>query len=176
MAVCIRPLRLSPEEADPARCLAIYNTYILHSTATFEEEPLTLAAFTARLRRITAQYPFLVAEEDGLVLGYAYLDQYNDRSAYRYTADVSIYLDEAVTAKGIGGQLLAALEQAAAAQGLRTLVSIITEENTGSLHFHEKHGFVRKGQLDRVGLKFGRWLGVWFLQKELPQAPFSGKN
>ena len=110
------------------------------------------------------------------MLGYAYLDQYNDRSAYRYTADVSIYLDEAVTAKGIGGQLLAALEQAAAAQGLRTLVSIITEENTGSLHFHEKHGFVRKGRLDRVGLKFGRWLGVWFLQKELPQAPFSGKN
>lgn len=103
MAVCIRPLRLSPEEADPARCLAIYNTYILHSTATFEEEPLTLAAFTARLRRITAQYPFLVAEENGLMLGYAYLDQYNDRSAYRYTADVSIYLDEAVTAKGIGG-------------------------------------------------------------------------
>lgn len=78
------------KKEDIRRCVEIYNYYIINSTATFEEQPLTEAQFAERVKRISADYPYLVAEEDGKVVGYAYLDKYNERSAYRFTADLSI--------------------------------------------------------------------------------------
>ena len=89
MSLQIRPIRDSAE--DLARCLEIYNYYIENTVITFEETPLSAEAWTDRIRRIRDAYPFLVAEEDGVIVGYAYLDSYNSRSAYRYTADLSIY-------------------------------------------------------------------------------------
>ena len=74
------------KKEDIRRCVEIYNYYIINSTATFEEQPLTEAQFAERVKRISADYPYLVAEEDGKVVGYAYLDKYNERSAYRFTA------------------------------------------------------------------------------------------
>ena len=103
-------LRIRPiEDRDIAACLAIYNYYIEHTTITFEEEPLSLAAFSERVRRICADYPYLIAEESGEVVGYAYLDAYNERSAYRYTADLSIYLARDSLGRGAGASLLAAM-------------------------------------------------------------------
>ena len=108
-----------------------------------------------------------MAEEDGVIVGYAYLDSYNSRSAYRYTADLSIYLDPAVRTRGIGSRLLQTIEQEAVQRGFKSLISIITEGNLPSLRFHEKNGFLFRGRLERVGLKFGRWLDVAFYQKSL---------
>ena len=143
------------------------NYYIENTVITFEETPLSAEAWTDRIRRIRDSYPFLVAEEDGVIVGYAYLDSYNSRSAYRYTADLSIYLDPAVRTRGIGFRLLQAIEQEAVQRGFKSLISIITEGNLPSLRFHEKNGFLFRGRLERVGLKFGRWLDVAFYQKSL---------
>lgn len=155
------------EEKDIAGCLAIYNHYIEHTTVTFEEKLLTWEAFRERVNRISAKYPYLIAEENDVVLGYAYLDAYNDRSAYRYTADLSIYLAPDCLRRGYGVQLLAAIEEKGRACGLHCLVAIITEENKRSLQFHEKNGYRETGRLYKSGFKFGKWLDVAFLQKML---------
>lgn len=161
--LCIRPL----EPRDIPACLELYNYYIENTTITFEEEPLDREAFAERARRIQAAYPYLVAEENGVVVGYAYLDAYNERSAYRYTADLSIYLAHDCLSRGVGTRLLAAVEDAGRQMGLHSLVAIITEENTRSLRFHAKHGYREVGRLYKSGLKLGRWLDVAFCQKML---------
>ena len=142
----VRPIA----ENDIVRCAEIYNYYIENTTITFEEQPLSVEVFAARVRRIEASYPYLVAEEDGIVVGYAYLDAYNERSAYRYTADLSIYLAHDRLSRGVGGKLLDKIERDGAARGLRNVISIVTEENTRSIAFHEKHGFTEVGRMRKV--------------------------
>lgn len=159
----IRPI----ETRDIPACLTIYNYYIENTTVTFEEAPLTLEAFSARVKRIQESYPYLVAEEDGAVAGYAYLDAYNERSAYRYTADLSIYLAHDHIGCGTGARLLTAIEQEGKGLELHSIVAIITEENARSLSFHGKHGYREVGRLYKSGFKFGRWLDVAFCQKML---------
>lgn len=145
----------------------IYNYYILNSTATFEEEPVSAADFGKRAERISAKYPFVVAEDGGRIIGYAYVCEFNERSAYRYTADLSIYTDKNSRHIGIGGSLLAEIEKRAAAQGIKSLISLVTGENLASVKFHENHGFKKCGTLNSVGFKFGRKLDVFYYQKEL---------
>ena len=154
-----------PEDCEA--CLEIYNYYIKNSTATFEEEPLSLEVFSQRIEKITRKYPFFVAENDGKIIGYAYLAEFNDRSAYRFTADLSVYLLHSEISRGVGGQLLAAVENAGKEIGIKHIISIITAENEKSLRFHEKHGFVKRGELVDVGYKFGRPLDVYYYQKTL---------
>ena len=154
-------------ESDAAGCLEIYNYYIENSTATFEETILSAEEFLQRIRRISEKYPFIAAEENGRIIGYAYLDVYNQRSAYRYTADLSIYLSNESVSRGIGGRLLSEIESSAEKMEIRSIISIITGENSASLIFHERHGFIRRGQLKNVGLKFGKELDVFFYQKEV---------
>lgn len=155
------------KESDAAACLEIYNYYIEGSTATFEEERLTAEEFLKRIRRISEKYPFTVAEENGEVVGYAYLDVYNERSAYRYTADLSIYISHKCVSRGIGGMLLSDIEKRAEKAGIRNIISLVTGENAASIAFHERHGFSKCGHLKNVGLKFGRELDVVFYQKRL---------
>lgn len=162
----IRPI----EKRDIARCTEIYNYYIENTTVTFEEIPLSVAEFEARVCRITAEYPYFAAIEDGEVVGYAYLDKYNERSAYRYTADISIYLDKTRVASGTGSLLLAELERAASEKGIVNLLSLITEENAASVAFHEKHGYILTGKMKKVGYKQGKWLDVLFYQKRLSKS------
>ncbi len=159
----IRALRAG----DLPACLEIYNYYIENTTYSFEEEPLSLAAFAKRAENISAEYPFLIAEEDGKILGYAYLSAFSDRTAYRFTADLSIYLSPSSTGKGTGGILLSQIELLGRAAGIKNVISIITEENSPSLTFHEKHGYSVCGDFPAVGYKFGRWLGVKYLIKAI---------
>ncbi len=159
----IRPL----EQKDIEKCLEIYNYYIENTTITFEETPLTLSDFSERINGITKRYPFLVAEEGGTVVGYAYFDIFNSRSAYRHTADLSVYLDNACLSKGIGSILYNELEKLAPKYEINNVISIITAENKKSVVFHEKNGFSFKGKLDNVGIKFERQLSVFFYQKTL---------
>ena len=123
------------------------------------------------MAQISERYPHLVARDDGgRVVGYAYLDVFNERSAYRATADLSIYVHHDSRGAHVGGAMLAALEALAPAYGIDTLISIITDKNEGSVRFHEHHGFVREGWLHDVACKFGEHVGVFFYRKALPGA------
>ena len=101
------------EKTDFVQCLNIYNHYIENSVVTFEESALGLYDYKRRIERITAEYPFLVAVQSNKIKGFAYLDKFNERSAYRYTADLSIYVDKDNLGSGIGTLLLAELEKRA---------------------------------------------------------------
>lgn len=161
--LCIRSL----EQRDIPACVEIYNYYIENTTVTFEETALREADFSARAQRIQKTYPYLVAEKDGMVVGYAYLDAYHERSAYRYTADLSIYLAYDGLGQGVGSALLEKIEGMGRAMGLHSIVAIITEENERSLAFHGRHGYREVGRLYKSGYKFDRWLDVAFCQKML---------
>ena len=163
MSAVIRKAELK----DCGACVEIYNYYIENTTVTFEETPLTTEEFEARFLRITEKYPFFVADEDGKAVGYAYLDTFNPRFAYRKTTDLSIYLDKNTVSRGLGSLLLDKIEKEAEARGFENIISLVTEENAASVLFHEKHGFTHAGRLEKVGVKFGKELDVLFLQKLL---------
>lgn len=154
-------------ECDIARCLEIYNYYIEETTVSFEEEPLTLERFSERVNGIRAKYPFIVAEDGEKIVGYAYLDLFHERSAYRFTADLSIYLDKDLLAKGTGRLLLDEIERRGKDMGITNIISLVTGENARSAAFHEKHGFRLVGRLEKVGVKFGKILDVFYYQKAL---------
>ena len=154
-------------EADLPAILAIYGPYILTSTATFEYEVPTLSAFTDRFRGITAQFPWLVWEEEGEILGYAYASAPYTRPAYAWCAEPSIYLRPEARGRGIGTALYAALEEILRTQGYQVLYALVTQENAASLRFHEKLGFRQMVLFPDCGFKFGRWLGLIWLEKRL---------
>jgi len=157
--------------ADLPAILAIYAPYVENTTYTFEYDVPTLESFTARFDAITAQFPWLVWEDDGRVLGYAYGSAPFERAAYQWCAEVSIYLALEIQGKGIGKKLYRALEAFLKLQGYKNIFSLITAENLGSLAFHSRLGYTVCGQFPNCGLKFGRWLGVTWMKKEL----FSGE-
>ncbi len=153
--------------ADTLDCLEIYSYYIENTTVTFDEETPTPEEFTDRVKRITESYPFFVADDGNRVVGFAYLDTFNPRSAYRRTADLTIYLAHNTGGRGVGTMLYTALEDAARARGIANIISLITSDNAASLAFHKKHGFDEVGHLTDVGVKFGQLLSVDFYQKTL---------
>ncbi len=156
------------ENKDIKSCLDIYNYYIENTTITFEEKKLDLVEFSKRCEQIQEKYPYIVCENDtGEILGYAYLSQYSDRSAFRISADLSIYVNKDHTHEHIGPLLLEEIEKLAKKQNILNIISIVTEENINSKKFHESHGFVLEGTLHNVGLKFGRILGVNIFRKAL---------
>lgn len=168
----LRPAR----ESDLPAILDIYGPYVLHSTATFEYTIPSEAEFLARFRRITAQYPWLVWEEDGEILGYAYADAPYSRAAFAWCAEPSIYLRPDARGRGIGAQLYAELEQLLQRQGYQLLYALITQENAPSLAFHRKQGYRIAAEFPDCGFKFGRWLGLTWMEKrlksvEIPSAP-----
>ena len=155
------------QETDVPQILAIYAPYILSSTHTFEYDVPTEAEFLERFRRITAQFPWLVWEENGQILGYAYGSAPFERAAFGWCAESSIYLRPEVRGRGIGKKLNTALEKILTRQGYQLLYAIITAENTSSIAFHQHLGYTFLARFDRCGYKFGRWLGIVWLQKPL---------
>ena len=163
-AVTLAPI--APE--DIAACTELYNYYIENTCITLEEEPVTPEEFGARVARITKGYPYIVARDGaGETIGYAYLDVFNPRSAYRCTADLSIYVDRACRGSGVGQKLYAEIERLGRERGIENLISIITSDNEGSLRFHRKNGFTEIGVMPAVAFKFGKYLDVSFFQKHL---------
>lgn len=154
-------------ESDLAEILAIYAPYVTHSTATFEYDVPAEGEFLQRFRTITAQFPWLVWEEEGKILGYAYASPPYSRAAYAWCAEPSVYLRQEATGRGIGKKLYAALEAILLLQGYQVLYALITSENTGSLAFHKRLGYVTRVDFPDCGFKFGRWLGVSWLEKRL---------
>ncbi len=154
---------------DIPACVALYNHYVADTTITFEEVPLTVESFTARVEAVTRRYPFLVWEDDhsGKVIGYAYLYVYSERTAYRFTCDLSIYIKEGYGHCGIGNRLYRAIEKLAYAQGIYSIFSVVSAENPPSLRFHERQGFTRIADLDDIAFKKGRWIGIRYYRKFL---------
>lgn len=159
-------IRIATEQ-DLGQMLTIYAPYVTDTTVSFEYEVPTPAEFAERFRAITAQFPWLVWEETGSVLGYAYASAPFLRAAYRWCAEPSIYLAQAAQRRGIGRQLYAALEQILQKQGYRLLYAIITAENQGSLRFHESVGYRHLADFPGCGLKHGKTLGVTWMEKQL---------
>ena len=160
----------SAEERDIPHIREIYNYYVTNSVVTFDEKRWTVAQWRDKFAHLTKLgLPFLVAESpSGQLLGYALVQPWAGKTAYRYTVEDSIYLGQAASGKGLGRALLEALIEACRKKGLREIVAVISDKGAeSSIALHEKLGFVEVGRMGRVGFKFGRWLGTIYLQKSL---------
>ena len=155
--------------ADVPAMTAIYAHHVLHGTGTFEEDPPDQADIAARMAKVQqAGYGWLVAEEDGLILGFGYFAPFRPRSAYRFTAEDSVYVRDDIRGQGVGKALVAELLRRAEAMGIRQMIAVIGDsENVGSIGLHISLGFRQIGVLKAVGLKFGRWVDVVQMQKAL---------
>lgn len=147
--------------------LDIYRPYILNTAITFEYDVPTLAQFEDRFRAITREFPWLVWEENGEILGYAYGSRAFERAAYGWDADLSIYLRQGCSGRGIGRALYETLEQRLAAQGYYVLYALVTSANAGSCAFHEAMGYREAVRLQACGFKFGQWYDVIWYEKRL---------
>ena len=154
-------------KGDIPAILSIYAPYVTESTTSFEYSVPSLEEFTQRFATITKQFPWLVWEENGRILGYAYGSAPFARAAYQWCAEASIYLAPEAQRRGIGRQLYTALEQILKAQGYRLLYAIITSENQGSLDFHMAMGYRHLAHFPGCGFKHGRLLGITWMEKQL---------
>lgn len=154
--------------ADVPAIAAIFGHHVVHGEASFETVPPGESEMAARLARLTgAGHPWLVAELDGDVAGYAYAAPYHAREAYRFTCEDSIYLRHDRQGRGLGKALLAALIEAAATSGFRQMIALITAGEGASIPLHTRLGFVEVGRTHAVGRKHGRWLDVVTMQRAL---------
>ncbi|GAA4485049.1 N-acetyltransferase family protein [Microbacterium panaciterrae] len=157
-------------DADLPAIRDIYNHYVRETTVTFDEEETVLAHW-AHKRELLAStgLPFLVAEDEaGAVVGFANAQHWREKSAYRYSAENSIYLAPAAAGRGLGKALLEALLDESAKAGLREIIAVIEPTAAvASIALHRRYGFTDAGMLRGVGVKFGRTLDVVFLQKSL---------
>ena len=154
-------------EKDLPAILDIYAPYVLNSTATFEYDVPCRKDFMQRFYTITAQFPWLVWEEKGVICGYAYASAPYERAAFRWCAEPSVYLRPEARGKGIAKKLYTALEWILREQGYQVLYALITAENAESVRFHEKMGYTFRVEFPDCGFKQGRWLGLIWMEKRL---------
>jgi L-amino acid N-acyltransferase YncA len=154
--------------ADAARIAAIYAHHVLRGTATFDTVPPDAGFFAEKIVSVQAQgWPFLAADLDGVLAGYAYATQIRPRPAYAMTAEDSIYVAHGMTGRGVGRALLAALLDRSAACGFTQMIAVIGGGEPASIALHTALGFREVGRLEAVGFKFGRWLDSVYMQKAL---------
>ncbi len=162
---------MRPVEAADAETIAeIYGHYVRSSTATFELEPPTVDEIRGRMAAVAEKgLPWLVAEQAGRVLGYAYAGPYRPRAAYRFTLENSVYIHHEAAGQGIGRLLMEQLLERCTERGARQMVAVIGggDENAASARLHERLGFVRVGVLQGVGWKFNRALDSLLMQRAL---------
>ena len=158
----IRPSR----EDDIPAITAIYGHHVLHSTGTFETEAPGIADMTARRADVLSKgLPYLVAEEDGRIAGFAYGNWFKPRPAYRYSVEDSIYLAPDAHRKGLGRALLAELLARCETAGIRKVMAIIGDSaNAGSIGVHRALGFEQVGIIQSCGWKFGAWRDIVIMQ------------
>lgn len=157
------------ETRDLGAITAIYAEAVKKGTASFELTAPDLTEITARFEALTkAGYPYLVAEEDGNILGYAYAGAYRARPAYRWCVENSIYLDKKARGRGVGKKLLNALIEECEKTGFRQMIAVIGDSaNLASITVHHACGFELIGTLRHVGWKHGKWLDTVYMQLPL---------
>ncbi|HBX46601.1 N-acetyltransferase family protein [Limibacterium fermenti] len=147
---------------DASQIRDIYNYYIRETVVTFEEEEISSEEMLRRIDEVTKRYPWIVYEENGALLGYAYASEFRERIAYRLTAESTVYLRHGQEGKGIGIQLYEHLISELKRTDIHAVIGCITLPNVGSVHLHEKLGFRKNGVFPQTGYKFGKWLDVGF--------------
>lgn len=153
--------------ADVPAMLEIYSYFVRETAVSFEYEVPSWEEFTRRLIEHQRQFPWLVWEEDGRVLGYVYAGQPFERAAYHWCAEISCYLAEGARGRGIGRTLYAHVEQLLRRQGYRKVYAVVTTANAPSLAFHRALGYRETAMFPETGYKNGQWYGVTWLEKEL---------
>lgn len=156
-------------EADITSVQEIYAYHVLHGVASFEVEPPDVDEMRRRRQAVVERgFPYLVAELDGVIVGYAYAGPYRARPGYRFSCENSIYIRHGMEGRGIGKALLAPLLAGCAAIGMRQMIAVIGDSaNHASINLHKSLGFEIAGNLRSVGFKLGRWLDSVLMQRAL---------
>ncbi len=149
---------------DAARICDIYNHYVLHSTITFEEQPVSLDEMKQRIAEVLTGLPWLVLVEDEVIQGYAYASKWKGRCAYRYSVESTAYLADGSTGRGIGTRLYEALFTMLRQREMHVVMGGIALPNDASVALHEKLGFEKVAHFREVGRKFGKWIDVGYWQ------------
>ena len=150
---------------DVFKILEIYNYYILNTSVTFEEDPVSSIDMEKRILEITEHYPWLVYENEGVVVGYAYASAWRVRKAYRHSVETTVYLQHGLSGKGIGTKLYSELLSRLSSQNLHGLIGGIALPNPASIRLHEKLGFEKVAHFKEVGFKFNKWIDVTYWEK-----------
>lgn len=160
--------------ADAEKLLAIYAPYVRNTAITFEYEVPTPEEFAARIRKVQERYPYLVAERNRELVGYAYAGPFHSRAAYQWGVETSIYVDKSCKRMGVGGKLHEALENILREQGILNLNACIAyprpeDEHltTDSVKFHERLGYRMVGEFEKCGYKFSRWYNMVWMEKHI---------
>ena len=177
MGYKIRTVQLSDAET----ILQVYAPFITDTCISFEYVVPSVEEFAQRIASISAEYPYIVLEEDGEIVGYAYSHRYLERVAYSWDVEVTIYLAPKVQGKGLGVILYDALEKLMALQNIKNLYSCITGDNVHSIEMHRSMGYELIGTFPKAGFKHDRWLDVVWMAKAigekenapLPFVPFA---
>jgi len=161
----VRPSR----DSDLETIAAIYSHHVLYGSASFETDPPSVEEMARRRSDLLRHgFPYLVAEEGGVVCGYAYAGFYRPRAAYQNTVENSVYLHPDAIGRGIGKRLLMTLVAVCETRGFRQMVAVVGDSaNIGSIRLHERCGFRRVGVLQSIGHKHGRWLDTVLFQLTL---------
>lgn len=170
MAYRIRTASVNDAEA----LLAVYAPYVEQTCVSFELEAPSLDEWRARVEEFSSAYPYIVleyveegAEGNGRIVGYAYAHAYCARAAYQWTVETSIYLAPEHTGGGVGGVLLDVLEELLVLAGFTNADACITDDNAGSITFHERHGYTPRGAFPECAYKLGGWRGIVWMEKVL---------
>lgn len=167
------------DRSDVEEILEIYKPYVLNTNVTFEYDVPTREEFAQRFMSIAREFPWLVCETGGRIVGYAYAERTFARAAYQWDADIAVYLREDAQGQGIAGCLYRAVESFLKRMGYVKLYALVTSENERSMRFHEKMGYKKIAVFPETGYKRGAWLGVVWYEKCLcsvaanPSSPIS---
>ncbi|WNH11668.1 GNAT family N-acetyltransferase [Thalassobellus suaedae] len=152
---------------DARQLVEIYNYYVLKTIITFDNVPFSIEAFKNKIEIISSNYPFIVFENDNKILGYAYVNKWREKPAYKHTVEATVYLDHKAVGKQIGTKLYAELLKEIKKRNYHVVIGGLTLPNDASVRLHEKFGFKQVAHFKAVGLKFDKWLDVGFWQLTL---------
>jgi phosphinothricin acetyltransferase len=154
--------------ADADAIAEIYNHYVHHTVVTFEEQPISGGEMRSRMTDVfAASLPWLVAESDGRIGGYAYATKWKSRSAYRFSVETTVYLADGLGRQGVGSRLYDELFRRLKGQGIHAAIGGIALPNDASVALHEKFGMRKVAHFEQVGFKFGRWVDVAYWERIL---------
>ena len=154
----------SATKNDAQQLVDIYNYYILNTTVTFEKTPITKEDMQSRVSNVQSKYPWLVLENDGVLVGYAYATDWKPRYAYRHSIECTVYLKDGESGNGYGSLLYAELIKQLKQLKVHTMIGGIAQPNPGSIALHEKFGFTKVAHFKEVGFKFEQWVDVAYWQ------------
>ena len=149
---------------DAEAVAAIYNPFVTTTVVTFEEEPLSVEAMAERISAVIQYYPWIVAEQDDSIAGYAYASRFDVRAAYRHSVETTVYVDPAYGGRGIGSRLYRALLDELLGRQTHSAIARIALPNDRSVALHEKFGFEKVAELRELGYKLDRWIDVGYWQ------------